>query len=179
MMSRFSMCRLLTILLVLTACQSAPPGAQEDAITTIVLVRHAEKQQTGDDPRLTADGEERATALAHVLGEADVHAVYATQYARTQDTAEPLARRLGLDVAVVSAEPSYPADMAEIIRKKHQGESVVVVSHSNTVPAIIRELGAEPVPSIEEEEYDDLYVVTMTASGQVDLLALRYGVETN
>lgn len=179
MMSRFSMYCFLAVFLVLAACRAAPSGAQADALTTIVLVRHAEKQQTGDDPRLTAEGEERALALAHVLGEADIDAVYATQYARTQDTAEPLARRLGVDVTVVSAESSYPADMAELISTKHRGQSVVIVSHSNTVPAIIRELGAEPIPSIEDDEYDDLYVVTTTASGQVDLLALRYGVETN
>ena len=68
--------------------------------------------------------------------------------------------------------------MAEIVRTRHVGETVVIVSHSNTVPAIIGELGVSPVPVIEYDEYDDLYVVIIEPSGEVQLLPLRYGRET-
>ena len=173
-------CRVGGLLLALgaVACQTSSMRGQNNGITTVILIRHAEKQQTGDDPALTETGGERALALAHVVGEVNVSAVYATQFARTRKTALPLADLLGLDVTVVAASRSYTADMAEIIRTQHQGEVVVIVSHSNTVPAIIAELGVTPVPAIDDDEYDDLYVVTVTPTGQVGLLPLRYGRAT-
>jgi len=173
-------CRFVGLLLVLStlACQTNTVNSQDAEITTVILVRHAEKELTGDDPELTATGAERALALAHVVGEVDVSAVYATQFARTRNTAVPLSSLLGLDVSVVAAGQSYAADMADIVHTQHQGETVVIVSHSNTVPAIIAELGVTPVPVIDDDEYDDLYVVIITATGQVRLLPLRYGLET-
>lgn len=160
------------------ACHTDSVDIRNGGITTVILVRHAEKDSIGDDPGLTAAGAERALALAHVVGEADVSAVYATEFARTRNTAFPLANLLGLEVVAFAPGESYVADMAELVRRQHRGEVVVIVSHSNTVPAIIGELGATPVPVIEDDEYDDLYVVTIAPRGQVSLLPLRYGQET-
>ncbi len=157
--------------------------------TTVILVRHAEKELEGDgsmgtvlpseDPPLSEAGLRRALALAHVLGEAGVDAIYATQYLRTRSTARPLADLLGLDVIEATAgRDGYAEEMAELIRAEHAGEVVLVVGHSNTTPALIRALGAGPVPQIDEDEYDDLYVVTLYGDGSASLLALRYGVQT-
>ena len=68
--------------------------------TTVVLVRHAEKAppESGPDPVLSAEGQERALRLARLLGEADVAAVYASDTRRAQLTASPLAARLGVTV---------------------------------------------------------------------------------
>jgi hypothetical protein len=85
---------------------------------------------------------------------------------------------LGLEVNKITATPSYPGEMAEIIRSRHAGETVVVVGHSNTVPTMIGELGVSPMPFIEDDEYDDLYVVVLAPSGQAHLVSLRYGAET-
>ena len=108
----------------------------------------------------------------------NISAVYATQFARTRNTALPLANILGLDVNIVAAGQSYATDMADLVRTEHVGETVVIVSHSNTTPAIIGELGVSPAPTIDDDEYDDLYVVTITPTGQANLLPLRYGAET-
>lgn len=170
---------------VLSACaieRYVPP-------TTVVLVRHAEKIVSGDqtdssmfdpnDPGLTEIGLERAQELAHVLGEAGVDAIYATQFARTKLTARPLAEALGIPVREVAAGAGdYGAEMAGIINAEHLGDVVVVVGHSNTVPAVIEALGAGPAPVIEEDEYDDLYVVSFGGSGGATLLLLRYGRQT-
>ncbi len=155
-------------------CAQAPPAS----ITTAILVRHAEKAgPTGDVP-LNEEGLERARVLSHVLGEVDVAAIYSTPFARTTGTAQPIADVIGLDVTLIDVGDAYARTMAERIRSEHVGEVVVVVSHSNTVPEIIRELGAGPVPTIEDHEYDDLYIVTLTGDGRSKLLALRYGRET-
>jgi phosphohistidine phosphatase SixA len=161
------------------ACQTSSVNERAEEITTVILVRHAEKELVGDDPELTPAGAERALALAHVVGEVNVSAVYATPFARTRNTALPLADLLGLEVSVVAPGQSFAVEMAEIVRTEHVGETVVIVSHSNTTPAIIGELGVTPIPTIEDDEYDDLYVVTITSGGKVSLLPLRYGLEMN
>ena len=133
----------------------------------------------GEDPVLTEQGSARARALAHVLAEAGIDAIYATQYRRTRFTAQPLADLLDLPVRVVTAGSSeYVQEMVDLIESNHVGQVVVVVSHSNTVPAMIDALGAGPVPSIEGDEYDDLYVVTLSSGRPASLLSLRYGQET-
>ncbi len=157
--------------------------------TTVILARHAEKELEGDgstgtvlpseDPPLSEAGLRRALALAHVLGEAGVDAIYATQYLRTRSTAQPLADLLRLDVIeATTGRDEYAEEMAELIRAEHAGEVVLVVGHSNTVPALIQALGAGAAPQIDEDEYDDLYVVTLYGDGSASLLALRYGVQT-
>ena len=159
-------------------CAPDSPTHEANAFTTVVLVRHAEKELTGDDPGLTELGVQRAAALAHVAGEMGVDAVYSTQYLRTRATAEPLANLLDLELNVITATPSYAAEMADIVRSRHDGETVVIVSHSNTVPDIIAELGGSPVPFVEDNEYDDLYIVVIAPSGEAHLVPLRYGAET-
>ena len=56
--------------------------------TTVLLVRHAEKE-TGRDPGLTAAGQARARALVEVAKGAGVSAIYHTQLERTRLTAAP------------------------------------------------------------------------------------------
>ncbi len=146
--------------------------------TTVVLVRHAEKADHSNDPPLNAAGEIRARDLAHVLGETQVDVIYATPFSRTLNTARPLAEALDLEVQVVDAGEDYIAVMAELVLNEHQGELVVIVSHSNTVPEIIGALGWADPPTIEDDEYDDLYVMTISTDGSVTLLPLRYGAET-
>ena len=160
------------------ACQNWSENGDAPAITTVILVRHAEKELTGDDPGLTPEGAVRAMALAHVVGAANVSAVYSTPFERTRNTAAPLANALGLEVTEVAISQAFAADMANIVRTEHAGETVVIVSHSNTTPEIIGELGVMPPPTIEDDEYDDLYVLTLNSTGNVSMLSLRYGKET-
>ena len=57
----------------------------------------------------------------------------------------------------------------------HAGEVVVISGHTNTVPDIIEEFGADPVPAIAENEYDNLYVVTVYRFNRAKVLHLNYG----
>jgi broad specificity phosphatase PhoE len=135
-------------------------------------VRHAEKEE-GDDPGLTLVGRERATRLAHVLSEGGVDAIYASQFRRTQETAEPVASSVGLEVEIVDARDIE--GLANRLRSDHTGETVLVVSHSNIIPEVIRALGAD-AGDIPEEEYDDLFVVLLSgATGDASAVHLNYG----
>ena len=147
--------------------------ASESLITQVIVVRHAEKAADGTrDPELSDVGRARADALAKVLRDAHVRAVFATQFKRTQATVDPAARETGVPVVVVDAGDT--AGLAERIRKEHAGEVVLVAAHSNTVPEIIKRLGGPVVPELAEDAFDDLFVVTLRASGAAQVLHLSY-----
>ena len=135
------------------------------ADTMIIVVRHAEKS-TDDpkDPSLSEQGIARASKLAAVLKDVDLKEVYATQYKRTQQTGLPSATQAGLQLNVrpTSKEntKTYTLDLLKEILKKHRGEAVLIVGHSNTVPEIVKHLSNVDVTPIGENEFDRLYVIT-------------------
>ncbi len=142
---------------------------------TIVLVRHAEKSK--DDPRdpsLSEEGVARARELARVLGDAGVTHLFASEYERTRQTLEPLSLVCGAAIQVVPARE--PSALISALEQLPRNSVVVVAGHSNTVPALVRELsGAESV-ALSDGDYDHLYVVTRTAErGPATLLKLRFG----
>lgn len=166
---------LLAGLVSWVAASEAPENAEHP--TTVILLRHAEKVTPDGDPPLSDAGRQRAETLVHVLGEAGVDAIYATPYRRTQETAQPLAKKLGLDVKIAGVE-RYGPDLAAKIRAEHRGQVVVAVSHSNTVPELIAALGVEPSPEIPDHAYDDLFIVTLASDRAPTLLVLAYGEPT-
>ena len=65
----------------------------------VFLVRHTERESEGEDPPLVAAGEARAQALAETLRDAGITRIITTQWRRTRDTAQPLAKLLRLIAA--------------------------------------------------------------------------------
>jgi len=177
---------LLASVMVAQACASpqssrvAPAPATATA-TTIVVVRHAEKS-TDDprDPTLSAAGQQRAKDLSGVLQNAGVTDVYVTQYKRTRQTAEPLARQNGISIIErpVNNDNSatYAQSLAQEILTRSVGKGVLVVGHSNTVPGIVAALSGTTVPPITDAEYDHLFVVIVPAMGAPRLMQLRFGL---
>lgn len=144
-----------------------------NVITTAIVLRHAEAG-SGTDPDLTAAGQERAKDLAHVAGKAGVAAIYATQFKRTQQTAAQLAK--DLDKTIIVKNDNDIAGLVKDVLTKYSGKTVVIVGHQPTVPEIIRQFGGTPVPSVEGHE--NLYIVTIYASGKAKVLNLQYGANT-
>lgn len=163
----------VALLCLIAALPSAGLLADDSPATVVILVRHAEKSSEGTDPPLTAEGKERAGRLVRVLSDLSVTAVYATQYERTRTTAEPLARAHGLKVTTIEAGADYASVMAKLLRGR-KGETVVVVSHSNTIPAILKDLGVGNPPEIGEKDYDKLFLCMFTEGKPCQLLTLRY-----
>jgi broad specificity phosphatase PhoE len=144
-------------LIMLSACLPAATHAQK----LVYVVRHAERAdggmtQTQSDPPLSVAGAARAAKLAVMLGEAGIKAIYVTEYRRTQDTAKPLAAKLGLVTQQVSARET--GSLLSQIRSAHAQDCILIIGHSNTVPAIIKELGGPDV-TIADDEYDNLFLV--------------------
>jgi broad specificity phosphatase PhoE len=149
---------------------AAPP-------TVVLLVRHAEKgAQPPQDPPLTSGGEERARALVAVARDAGVSAIITTQFERTRKTAEPTAIALHVTPEVVTAGPAaqHAKAVAEQVLK-HSGGTVLVVGHSNTIPAIVGALGAPQPRDLCDSEYDQLFVVVIGDAGPPRLIRSRYG----
>jgi broad specificity phosphatase PhoE len=165
---------LAAVSLALLVAGCATPRERAEPMTTFVLVRHAEK--TADDPRdpgLTDAGRARAARLAASLADAPLRAVYATAYRRTRDTAGPSAVAHGLQVAVYDArEPA--ADFAARLRAAHRAGTVLVVGHSNTVPAIAAALCACPVAPMREDEFDRRIEIRIEPEGLASLSQRRY-----
>ncbi len=152
---------------------------ESQATTTVIFVRHAEKAVVPeDDPSLSPAGQQRAAELMRQLVDADVvagiDAVYATPYRRTEETARPIAEALELPLNSYDANDTE-AIMEKIIRE-HKGKIVLVVGHSNTIPVLFGNMGAsKKVPPIAEDEYDNIYIVSIPWFGKTKTIRLRYG----
>ena len=163
-------CLLALLLLPPLTHGGGEPAA--DSRLVAFLVRHAEKTADAEDPALSDAGKARAQALASLLRDAGIEAVYSTDYRRTRDTAAPLAAQLRLNVTIY--DPRQLESLAADLRR--HGRRTLVVGHSNTTPELAGLLGGEPGPPIDEHsEYDRLYVVTIGPDGAVSTVLLRYG----
>ena len=179
---------LLILMVFATAMYCAPAVAQDEfKPISVFLIRHAEREQEPkQDPPLSKEGIARSQALARLLGSAGIKAILTSQYTRTKQTAEPLATKLGLTVTPFSLKinPSNPRQIAaestaEVTNKilEHRGESVLVIGHSNSIPDVIKMLGGDVVPAIDERKFDDLFIVTVYAKGKAKVVQLKYGAE--
>lgn len=172
MKSRSNPCRIVLTLAVAYALASSPvfagampssetPVLAEPNSTTILLVRHAEKETNGaSDPALTAVGEERADRLAQLLHPFGVTHVWSSDYRRCRDTAAPLLEASGLELELY--DPRNLPALVERLRATPGRH--LVVGHSNTTPALAELLGGDGgEPIYEPSEYDRLYLLVLGA----------------
>lgn len=160
--------RLAALVIFLALPLARPLSAQR----AVILVRHAEKVDASDDPPLSTAGEERARKLAAMLKDAGVTTVVTTEYKRTQLTAAPLVQSLHLTPVVLSSKK--PEDTVARLREKHANDVVLIVGHSNTVPAMLAHLGVDAGVTIGDVDYDNLFIVVPHAGGKPTLLRLRF-----
>jgi len=129
----------------------------------VFVTRHAERADGGSmaataekDPKLSAAGAARAAALASLLAGAGIKGIYATEFHRTQDTAQPLAAALHLTTAVVPADDT--TGLIARIKRDHPRDIVLIVVHSNTLPDVVAAFGG-PKTTVPDDAYGDLFVV--------------------
>ena len=135
----------------------------------VILVRHAERQSSGNDPSLTAAGKRRAALLATMFAGAGVTAIFTSGAGRTKQTAAPLAAKVG--VAPRQVDDSIAAARVQILAG---GACVVVVGHSDTVPEFIEALGGPADVVIDDHEFDRMFVLTLKPPAAASLLQFRY-----
>jgi phosphohistidine phosphatase SixA len=173
-------------LLAITGCASsqsidegAPVVPTDRGETTVYLVRHAERS-TNDpvDPDLSDAGFIRADSLANQLREAGVNVVIVTNRKRTLETALPLARRRHVTPEVVpllGSTAEHVDSMVAAIRR-HEGATILVVGHSNTIGRIADKLGGDAkIGDLCDNEYSDLIIVEMPKGKKTRMLVDSYG----
>ena len=146
----------------------ALPSQAADTFT-LYLVRHAEKQATKDDPKLTQCGEQRAEQIAEILKHTKIKHVYSTAYQRTMATAAPFAKQQQLPIKQYA-----PAKLSEFAQQLlAEKENALVVGHSNTTPQLSALLSELEVENITEKQYRNLYQIQVSGSDKtITLLTL-------
>ncbi|MEX2177708.1 MAG: phosphoglycerate mutase family protein [Gemmatimonadaceae bacterium] len=161
---------------LLLAAAFTGAGAQP---STVILVRHAERAaEPRNDPGLTDAGRDRARALANALAGARVTRVVTTHLQRTQLTAQYMSESVGAAPIIVRAggpTAAHVDSVAAAVRRLPAGEVVLVVGHSNTVPAIVGALGGPKLPDLCETQYSMLYILEFPVSGPPRFIQATYG----
>ena len=142
----------------------------------VFVTRHAERvEYESADGVLSSTGEERAQALARVLADAGVTAVYISERKRTLQTADPLTQALRIAPTAVGGAGLEQVDATlEMVRARDKNGIVVIVGHSNSVPLFLKALGYSGEVTIGPREHDDLFVVVPNATGPPTMLRLNY-----
>lgn len=151
-----------SLLLLLSSCKSnyIPSGQ-------VIVVRHAERDSGVD--ALNAIGQQRAIDLAELLQNTEIDAVYCSQYERTKETAIPICEAQGLEPIIYDAHQIQ--ELVLRIKKHHVEKTVLVVGHSNTVPATINEFGiVPPLDDLDHDEYSNLYILSYGRKNSLVLL---------
>ena len=161
---------LFTLLLVITF--SLPSWSQDttadNETTTYYFIRHAEKDRTDKtnrNPDLNKSGQKRAKKWAKYFKKVNFDAVYSTNYNRTQQTAQPTAKKKKLEILDYNPSTLYSEDFA----KATKGKTVLVVGHSNTTPAFVNMvLGEKKYEDIDDNDNSQLFIVTVSGDKTTD-----------
>jgi broad specificity phosphatase PhoE len=147
-------------------------GAAQQSVRTVFLIRHGEKASAQGDVPLNPAGIKRAECLANTLKDAGIKQIYVTDTKRTQETAAPLAKALNLKPSIIPAKD--PNTLIRDLAYSGSG-NVLVVGHSDTLPFILARLKAGTIPAIGDNEYDRLFVLSVTAGTAASpVTTLRY-----
>lgn len=144
----------------------------------VVLVRHGEKQaQPADDPSLSEAGVARAQALAASLAHTTPGTIIVSTRKRTAETAAVVARRAGVTPVVISLDGGAAAHIAAVAAAVRQATGIVlVVGHSNTIPALVGALGGPTLPDLCDASYATMYLLTPAKAGtSAQLVIAQYG----
>ena len=160
----------ISLSLLLLDGSLSPVNAQR----AILLLRHAERvEYASPDGVLSEAGEARARVLARLLQDAGVTAIYTSDRKRTQQTAEPLSKALGIAPTTVPFQSQVEATLS-LIREREKSGIVVIVSHSDIVPAFLKALGHPGQITIGPQEHDDIFVIVPAPGGPPTVVRLNY-----
>ncbi len=153
---------LLTGFIILQSCKEEQPVTEinvDSGITTFYFIRHAEKDRSNPenkDPELSQKGLGRAMHWAEIFKEANIDAIYSTDYARTSMTAAPTSVKNNLDVQYYD-----PRSLdIEQLKTDNLDKNILVVGHSNTTPQMVNLLlGDDKYQTIDDSENGTLFIV--------------------
>lgn len=144
----------------------------QDDITTIILVRHAEKVDDSRDPELSDAGKQRAKKLAELLGSQSIEAIYSTDFIRTRDTCAPVAAQKNVSVKLYDPRNMEQLD---VMANENAGKTILVCGHSNSTPRLANHfLKTQKFADFDESDYGNILIVTIPSQGTPDVVHIRY-----
>jgi 2,3-bisphosphoglycerate-dependent phosphoglycerate mutase len=159
--------RFFQFLIFVCLCMIQEAGAQQSPqeATTIIVMRHAEKESGKDpDPELSSEGKKRAEQLAYLFKDIPVTRLLATSFKRTQHTLSNLSSDKG--VMIESYESSKIPELVNTL-KQLSGQTIIIAGHSNTAPDLVNQLlNEKKYASLNENEFGKIWILTVN-SGKV------------
>lgn len=167
-----------------TELATTPVRSPDGTMTTIYLVRHAEREP-GLDPPLNEEGIARAAALADVLQDAGVTAIFCPALIRNQETCDDVAEVSGAEIITVGAVElgdtrALANNFVNDVITDHAGGVVlwvgntgpVVQEQSGNLQEIYNRLGGTGNPPIR---YQDIYTVNIFDDRDPEISEGEYG----
>ncbi|QFS82991.1 Histidine phosphatase superfamily (branch 1) [Roseivivax sp. THAF40] len=149
--------------LVLAGCATRDTDVAVPPGTTLIMVRHGEK----DGDALTAAGQARAAALAARLAATPIDRIYSTSYTRNVLTAQPVADQKGLPVETVP-----DSNVARRILPGNAGRTILWVGNKGNLAPMWEAIG---LPGSAPLAYGDIAFVSADAEGRVTVAMERFG----
>ena len=161
----------IAVLVLLVCMTTAASAGNAGDHYTLYLVRHSEKLlDDGDDPGLMEEGKQRSDQLAAWLGDKNIVDIWSSDYRRSRETAAPLADTQGQ--ALKLYDPHDLPALAGHLRGNRN--NALIVGHSNTTPDLARLLCVCLIGDMEDSDYDQLIVVTVSGEDTgVEILSQR------
>ena len=134
---------------------------KKSRITTVILLRHAEKEMIAgnDNPPLSPAGIERAQRLQATFPNVVPDMFYSTPFIRTRETLKPWATAVDKEIQTYDAGKLLEFS-EELLKQK--GKTIVVVGHSNTIPPLVNLLiHREKYRQLPDDEFGTIYLVTI------------------
>jgi broad specificity phosphatase PhoE len=124
---------------------------------TFYVVRHANRLNDSDDTPLSDLGLERARVLRDTLLNKGIDSIFVSTKLRTQQTGQPLATALRKTMRIYNSDTL----ISFVNRISKIKKSILVVSHSEQIPVVIRGLCNQEIEPIGPGDFDNMYIVTI------------------
>ncbi len=143
---------------------------------TFYIVRHAEKD-TGRNPILSLAGQKRAGDLYRRLEKEHILQVYSTSFRRTQMTGDSLHFYQNTEQLFYKVDTTGDGMMEALAAHFKNNTAVLIIGHSNTVPALLTRLGVNNLNGYEipESQYHNLFIVEIKKGKVIRFLQEQYG----
>ena len=159
-------CITVSLIIVAAGCGTVT-HSESGTTTTMILTRHGDRDPLAED--LNDKGRLRAEALVEAVDDFNITAIYSPDLKRNLDTAQPLAKHLGIKVQVLGSSKN---EVTTTILTRNPGEVVIWIGNSGNLKGIYSLLRGEGAPPIN---YGDLYIVEVKDSGDPVVTKKRYG----
>lgn len=161
----------IAVMGALSGCSSKQVYSKAGTVTTVVLIRHADRHNS---THLNELGKQRAQILVNEVKDMGITAIYSPNVERNLDTVKPLAEHLGIEITLTPkiSRPVAGRIVDEIITK-YSGETVLWVGNvSGNLQAIYKSFGGTGTGPLE---YGDLFILKVKDKGPSDVIKRRFG----